>query len=185
MAKDSFISEEEILKGLSDPSTRRKAFEAVVKKYGQQLYWKIRAIVMTHEDADDVLQNTFLKAWASLNDFKNLSKLSTWLYRIAVNESLDMIRKRRRTTSVGIDSVKGLADKLLADQYFDGDRTQAVLQEAIATLPEVQRAVFTLRYYDNVRYNEMSKIMNTSEGALKASYHIASKKVSEYMEKNL
>jgi RNA polymerase sigma-70 factor (ECF subfamily) len=184
MTKSIFDSEEEILKGLADPNYRRKAFEAVVRKYGQQLYWKIRAIVLTHEDADDVLQNTFLKAWASLADFRNLSKISTWLYRIAVNESLDMVRKRRRTSSVDIDSVKGLAEKLLADQYFDGNQTQALLQEAIATLPEVQRAVFTLRYYDNVKYSEMSKIMDTSEGALKASYHIAAKKVSEYMEKH-
>ena len=184
MAKTTFNSEEEILKGLSDPTLRRMAFEAVVRKYGQQLYWKVRAIVLTHEDADDVLQNTFLKAWASLADFKNLSKISTWLYRIAVNESLDMIRKRRRATNVDIDSVKGLAEKLLADQYFDGDHTQSMLQEAIASLPEVQRAVFTLRYYDNVKYSEMSKIMDTSEGALKASYHIAAKKVSEYLEKH-
>lgn len=180
----TFNSEEDILKGLANANQRRAAFEAVVRKYGQQLYWKIRAIVITHDDADDVLQNTFMKAWTSLSEFKNLSKISTWLYRIAVNESLDLIRKRRRVNNVDIDSVKGLAEKLLADQYFDGDRTQALLQEAIAALPKVQRAVFTLRYYDNMRYSEMSKIMETSEGALKASYHIASKKVAEYMEKH-
>ena len=176
--------ERELSAQLLNPKTQRSAFGEVVRQYSEQLYWQIRRIVLTHEDADDVLQNTFLKAWASLADFRNLSKLSTWLYRIAVNESLDLVRKRRRTTSVDIDSVKGLAEKLLADQYFDGDHTQAMLQEAIASLPEVQRAVFTLRYYDNVKYSEMSKIMDTSEGALKASYHIASKKVSEYMERH-
>jgi RNA polymerase sigma-70 factor (ECF subfamily) len=183
MVKLPQYSEKEILSLLADPAKRRKAFEVIVSKYSQQLYWKIRTIVVSHDDADDVLQNTFLKAWASLDDFRNLSKISTWLYRIAINEALDMIRKRRRANDVSMDTVAGIAETLMADPYFDGDQTQALVQEAIAALPDVQRTVFTLRYYHNVKYSEMSQMLDTSEGALKASYHIAQKKVTEYVEK--
>jgi RNA polymerase sigma-70 factor (ECF subfamily) len=127
------------------------------------------------------LQNTFLKAWNNLGDFRNQSKISTWLYRIAINESLDFIRKQKNKISADADL--SVANKLMADDYFDGDSTQALLQEAIATLPDVQRTVFTLKYYEEMKYSEISKILGTTEGALKASYHIAVKKITEYVKK--
>ncbi len=127
------------------------------------------------------MQNTFLKAWNNLGDFRNQSKISTWLYRIAINESLDFIRKQKNKISADADL--SVANKLMADDYFDGDSTQALLQEAIATLPDVQRTVFTLKYYEEMKYSEISKILGTTEGALKASYHIAVKKITEYVKK--
>ena len=166
---------------LLDPAKQRKAFEQVVREYGEQLYWQIRRMVLIHEDADDVLQNVFIKAWSHLDDFHQESRLSTWLYRIAVNESLDFLRKQKNSTMIHTDDVEsGVANMLVADNYFDGDETQALLQEAIDQLPDVQRTVFTLRYYDEMKYSEMSRILKTSEGSLKASYHIAVKKISEF-----
>ena len=165
---------------LADPQTQRKAFEMVVRQYSEQLYWQIRRIVLTHEDADDVLQNTFIKAWGCLDNFRYESKLYTWLYRIAINESLDFIRKQKAAVAVDNDSLT-VANQLMADEYFDGDKAEAKLQEAIAMLPDVQRLVFCMRYYDEVKYSEMSKILKTTEGSLKASYHIAVKKISEYL----
>ncbi len=155
----------------------------IVDQYSQSLYWKIRSIVLTHEDADDVLQNTFLKAWKSLPTFQGKAKLSTWLYRIAINESLDFLRRQKTTTLSSADADLSVANRLMADDYFDGDKSQAVLQEAIATLPDVQRTVFTLRYYDEMKYSEMSEILGTSEGSLKASYHIAVQKITDYVKR--
>ena len=168
---------------LSDPTTQRKAFEQVVREYGEQLYWQIRRMVLTHEDADDVLQNVFIKAWSHLDDFHQESRLSTWLYRIAVNESLDFLRKQKNNTMIHTDDVEsGVANMLVADNYFDGDETEAMLQEAISQLPDVQRTVFTLKYFEDMKYSEMSRILKTSEGSLKASYHIAVKKISEFFK---
>ena len=155
----------------------------IVDQYSQSLYWKVRSIVLTHEDADDVLQNTFLKAWKSLPTFQGKAKLSTWLYRIAINESLDFLRRQKAATLSSADADLSVANRLLADDYFDGDKSQAVLQEAIATLPDVQRTVFTLRYYDEMKYSEMSEILGTSEGSLKASYHIAVQKITDYVKR--
>lgn len=176
------IDEQQLIAMLSDPSTQRKAFELVVRQYSEQLYWQVRRIVLTHEDANDVMQNVMLKAWSSLDSFRQDSKLSTWLYRIAINESLDFVRRQKVADIVSTDDSVGIANTLMADRYFDGDETEAQLQEAIAQLPEVQRTVFNLRYYDEMKYSEMSKILNTSEGALKASYHIAVKKISEFFK---
>ncbi len=155
----------------------------IVDQYSQSLYWKIRSIVLTHEDADDVLQNTFLKAWKSLPTFQGKAKLSTWLYRIAINESLGFLRHQKTAALSSADADLSVANRLLADDYFDGDKSQAVLQEAIATLPDVQRTVFTLRYYDEMKYSEMSEILGTSEGSLKASYHIAVQKITDYVKR--
>ena len=155
----------------------------IVNQYSQSLYWKIRSIVLTHEDTDDVLQNTFLKAWKSLPTFQGKAKLSTWLYRIAINESLDFLRRKKAATLSSADADLSVANRLLADDYFDGDKSQAVLQEAIATLPDVQRTVFTLRYYDEMKYSEISEILGTSEGSLKASYHIAVQKITDYVKR--
>ena len=173
------MKEEKILQMLAQPEKQREAFGIIVRQYSEQLYWKIRNIVQDHDDANDVLQNTFMKAWMALGDFQSKSKISTWLYRIAVNESLDHLRRQK--TKVSADEDISLANRLLADEYFNGDETQALLQQAIAKLPDVQRTVFTLRYYDNMKYSEMSRVMNTSEGALKASYHIAVKKIHDYV----
>lgn len=167
---------------LADPKTQRQAFGMLVSQYSETLYWKIRRIVLTHDDANDVLQNAFLKAWSNLDDFQNKSKISTWLYRIAINEALDFVRREKNKVSADEDI--SVANRLMADDYFDGDEAQALLQEAIAQLPDVQRTVFTLRYYDDMKYSEMSKVLNTSEGALKASYHIAVQKISEFFRKH-
>lgn len=178
----SLLDESEIQQLLADPDQKQRAFSVLVNQYGRPLYWKIRSMVVTHEDADDVLQNTFLKAWRSLDDFRGGSKLGTWLYRIAVNESLDFLRREKTRTSGQPNAALSVADRLSSDPYFDGDRAQALLQEAISTLPDVQRAVFTLRYFDNMKYKEMSQILQTTEGALKASYHFAVDKVKHYLE---
>lgn len=156
-----------------------EAFSLIVDKYSETLYWKIRQIVLTHDDANDILQNTFLKAWQALDTFEGKSKLSTWLHRIAINEALDFIRRNKKRMAAADSG--GVASMLLADEYFDGDKAQAMLQEAIATLPDVQRTVFTLRYYNNIKYSEMSRILDTTVGALKASYHLAVKKITQYV----
>ena len=174
-------TDQQLISSLSNPSTQRMAFEQVVRQYSEQLYWQIRRIVLTHEDANDVLQNTFIKAWQGLEGFHGDSKLLTWLSRIAINESLDFMRRQKNLTLVSTDDADlGVSDRLMADDYFDGDETQAQLQEAIASLPDVQRTVFQLRYFDEMKYSEISRLLDTSEGALKASYHIAVKKITEF-----
>ena len=168
-----------------DEISRRRAFESIVNNFSEQLYWQIRHMVLSHDDANDILQNTFIKAWTNLDSFMGYSRISTWLYRIAINESLDFVRKQKNVEMVSSDDVDtGIANQLLADDYFDGDATDAQLQEAIAQLPEVQRTVFNLRYYDEMKYSEISRITGTSEGALKASYHIAVKKISEFFHRH-
>lgn len=162
----------------------REAFAQVVQQYSEPLYWKIRRMVLSHDDANDVLQNVFLKAWTNMGEFKNKSRMSTWLYRIAVNETLDFLRKKKRMDSFCGSDDASVANQLLADEYFDGDETQAQLQEAIAQLPEVQRMVFNLRYFDEMKYSEMSRLLDTSEGALKASYHLAVKKITEFFKQH-
>lgn len=175
------LDETDILRQLSEPENRKQVFTWVVNQYSEQIYWKIRSIVISHDDADDVLQNTFLKAWKSISDFHGKSTLYTWLFRIAINESLDHVRRKKQAGEYTGECDGGLVQRLLADEYFDGDKSQALLQEAIAQLPDVQRTVFTLRYYDEMKYSEMSRALHTTEGALKASYHIAVKKISEYV----
>ena len=175
------IDEQLLLKQLRDPKTQRRAFETVVRQYSEQLYWQVRRIVLTHDDANDVLQNAFIKAWQALDNFHGEAKLLTWLSRIAINESLDFMRRQKNLTLVSADDANlGVADRLMADDYFDGDETQAQRQEAIASLPDVQRTVFQLHYYDEMKYSDISRLLDTSEGALKASYHIAVKKITEF-----
>ena len=168
-------------KRLINPETRRVAFEELVRKYSAQLYQQIRRIVQYHDDADDVLQNTFLKAWTALDNFRGDAQVTTWLYRIAMNESMTFLQKQRN--NVSLDDEEGLAARSLeSDPYFDGDEIEAQLQEAIAQLPEKQRIVFNLRYYDEMPYEEMSKVLDTSVGALKASYHFALKKLQKFLD---
>ena len=172
--------EQEIMNQLKDPKTRRKAFEQLVNRYSEQLYWQVRHIVLLHEDADDVLQNVFLKAWSKLDTFHQESKISTWLYRIALNESLDFMRRKKAQMVSMDDDAATVGSMLLADDYFNGTEVEAMLQEAVAQLPDVQRTVFNMRYFDDMKYSEISEILQTSEGSLKASYHIAVKKISEF-----
>ena len=177
------LSDKEMIDMLQDPHTRREGFAVLVRQYSEPLYWKVRRIVLNHEDANDVLQNAFLKIWNNLDTFQGKSALSTWLYRIAINEALDFVRRQKNVNSatVSTEDEPGVAARLMGDDYFDGDEAQARLQEAVARLPEVQRTVFTLKYFDELKYSEISKILDTSEGALKASYHLAVKKITEYL----
>ena len=174
-------NDSQIATRLLDLKTRRAAFEQMVDIYSEQLYWQIRRLVFVHEDADDILQNVFLKAWKNIDTFRNDSKLSTWLYRIALNESVDFIRKKKNETSLPAVE-ESLAQKLMADEYFDGDEIQATLQEAIASLPDKQRIVFTMKYFEEMKYSDMSNILGTTTGALKASYHIAVNKICEFFK---
>lgn len=156
----------------------------MIHEYQEVLYWQIRRLVISHDDADDVLQNTFLKAWMALDDFRADSKISTWLFRIAINESLSFLEKKKRSTDLISGTDDFLANQLQADSYFDGDETQRLLQKAIAQLPDKQKAVFNLKYFQEMKYEDMSQVLNTSIGALKASYHHAVKKISDFFQLN-
>lgn len=174
-----------LVKRLQDPATQQAAFSELAGQYSEQLYWQIRRMVVWHDDADDVLQNVLIKAWTGIGSFRGQSKLSTWLYTIAMREALDFLRsKASRDAHVGEGDAEKIADRLAADRYFDGDKAQILLQQAIATLPDVQRAVFNMRYYDELKYKDMSQILGTSEGALKASYHIAMTKITDYVKRH-
>ena len=178
--------ENDIIAQLQDPEMQRKAFEKVVKAYSEQLYWQIKRMVISHDDANDLLQNTFLKAWGSIEYFRGDAKLSTWLYRIAVNETLTFLAKEREQRNLKVDDADDfLLLNVESDDYFDGDRAQRLLQEAIVRLPEKQRLVFNMRYFDEMKYEEMSEIMGTSVGALKASYHHAAQKIEKYLHEHI
>jgi len=172
----------ELLSQFRDPETKEKAFTSIIKKYQERLYWHIRRIVVEHEDANDVLQNVFIRVWNGLENFREDAQLYTWLYRIATNECLTFLEQQKKRASVPIDeSENGLSNKIIADKHFDPNKLEWKLQLAIQQLPEKQRVVFTLRYYDEMPYEEMSKVLETSEGALKASYHHAVKKIEDYI----
>ena len=179
-------NEKEIIALLQDSSRQRKAFECIVKEYSEQLYWQIRRLVFSHEDANDILQNTFIKAWTNIDYFRGDAKMSTWLYRIALNECLTFLNKQRAANQLSIDEAdKELLNKLESDTYFDGDDTQKIFLQAIHTLPEKQQIVFNLKYFKEMKYEEISEIVGTSIGALKASYHHAVKKIEAFLEKHL
>lgn len=185
MANNNTYDEAIIVEQLHHPDTARQAFGLVIKHYTSTLYWQIRRMVIDHDDANDVLQNTFLKAWTSIDNFRGDAKLSTWLYKIAINESITFINKKKALNNISIDDDNSfLVNSLESDQWFDGDDAQAKLQRAIATLPEKQRIVFNMRYYDDMKYDEMSEILGTSVGALKASYHHALKKIESFFADN-
>ncbi|MBB4036238.1 RNA polymerase sigma-70 factor (ECF subfamily) [Dysgonomonas hofstadii] len=175
-------AENKLVERLHNEKTQQAAFAELVKEFSEPLYWQIRKIVLSHDDANDVLQNTFIKIWTSIDNFRGDSKLSTWLYRIAINESITFLNKQRSANNVSMDDVDSfLVSKLEGDEYFDGDEAQLKLQKAILTLPEKQRIVFNLKYFDEMKYEEMSEILETSVGALKASYHHAVKKIEEFL----
>lgn len=180
MAFTAPIDEKELVKQLQDPKTASQAFNVLLKTYTQPVYWQIRKMVLNHDDANDLVQNVFLKAWNNLCNFRGDAKLSTWLFKIAVNESINFINKEKQRQELTEDSDDSfLLNNLEADSFFDGDALQKELLAAIARLPEKQKLVFNMRYFDEMKYEEMSEILGTSVGALKASYHHAVKKVTE------
>ena len=181
MAQKTTYDEQLIITQLHSPDTVNAAFAKVMEHYTQLLYWQIRRMVIDHDDANDVLQNTFIKAWTNIHNFRGDAKLSTWLYKIAVNESITFINKKKAQNNISLDDdATFLTNSLEADKYFDGDQAQIKLQKAIATLPDKQRLVFNMRYYDDMKYEDISEILGTSVGALKASYHHAVKKIESF-----
>ena len=185
MATRVKYDEAEIIEQLHKQATCRAAFGKVIEHYSEQLYWHIRRMVIDHDDTNDVLQNTFIKAWTNIDNFRGDAKLSTWLYKIAINESITFINKKKVQNNISLDDDDSfLVNSLEADKYFDGDDAQIKLQKAISTLPEKQRIVFNMRYYDEMKYEEMREILGTSVGALKASYHHALKKIETFFENN-
>lgn len=181
--RKSSYNEREVLALLQDKETQKEGFEMIVREYSEQLYWQIRRMVLSHEDANDLLQNTFVKAWINIDYFRADAKLSTWLYRIALNECLTFLNKQRAAGMVAIDDPEAsVIQKLESDPYFSGDSAQLLLQKALLSLPEKQRMVFNLKYYQEMKYEDMSEILGTSVGALKASYHHAVKKIEKYIE---
>lgn len=176
-------SEEKLVKRLQDPESRNDAFRELLGLYKERLYWQCRNIVKNHEDADDVLQNTFLKIFRNIEKFKGDSKLFSWMYRIATNEAITFLNNRAKKQQISSEELQQkIIDNLENDVYFEGDEIQLKLQKAIATLPEKQQQVFNLKYFQELKYREMSDILDTSEGALKASYHHATKKIEEYLK---
>lgn len=181
MTSKYIYDEEAIIEQLYKQDTVREAFGKIVEHYSQPLYWQIRRMVIDHDDANDVLQNTFIKAWGNIESFRGDAKLSTWLYKIAINESVTFINKKKALNNLSIDDDNlFLTNNLVADKFFDGNEAQVKLQKAIATLPDKQRLVFNMRYYDEMKYEDMSEILGTSVGALKASYHHAVKKIEAF-----
>ncbi len=176
------MNDEELLELYRNPDTRRNAFNQIVRTYQQRIYWMVRKIVIDHDDANDITQEVFIKAWNALDKFRGDSKLYTWLFRIAHNESINFLKKKRRRYFVPINDVEGeLAEKLQSDPLIGGDEIQLKLQQAILTLPEKQRLVFNYRYFEEMPYEEMSEVTGTSVGALKASYHWATKKIEAFL----
>ena len=176
------LDDKELLIQFREPATKERSFTLIIKKYQEKLYWHIRRMVVSHDDANDVLQNMFIKVWNALENFREDSQLYTWLYRIATNESLTFLEQQKKRASVSLSDVEsGLSNRLKADKHFDANKLEWKLQVAIQQLPEKQRVVFNLRYYDEMPYEKMSKVLETSEGALKASYHHAVKKIEDFI----
>ena len=176
------VEDAEILNKFQDEKTRNEAFNLLLNKYQQKIYWHIRRMVIDHDDADDLSQDVFIKVWKNLAGFRNDSQLYTWMYRIASNECITFLNKKKQRNNVSIeDEAYNLADTLADSSYFNGDAAQKKLQNAIITLPEKQRLVFNMKYYDDMKYEEMSDVLGTSVGALKASFHLAVKKIEAFL----
>jgi RNA polymerase sigma factor (sigma-70 family) len=172
------VEDAEILQKFGVENTRNAAFNLLLSKYQQKIYWHIRRLVIDHDDTDDLVQETFVKVWKNLANFRNDSQLYTWIYRIATNESITFLNKKKNKNNVSIDDMGSeLAETLTESAYFDGDKIQRKLQAAILTLPEKQRIIFNMKYFDDMKYDEISEVLGTSVGALKASFHIAVKKI--------
>ena len=177
------IAEETLVNQLKSADTQAKAFEVLIDTYKERLYWQVRRIVLNHDDADDVLQNTFIKVFRNIDGFKGDSKLYSWMYRIATNEALSFLKAKSRKLGVDNEALhERMANNLQADVYFEGSEIQLKLQQAIATLPEKQKLVFNMKYFEELKYEEISEILETSVGGLKASYHLAVKKLERYLK---
>lgn len=175
-------SEEKLLELLRNPKTLRQGFAQLVAEYSERIYWQIRKMVLSHDDANDIMQDVFIKAWTNIDNFRGEAKLTTWLYRIAINESITFLNKKRSQNNVSVDDDDSyLMNSLESDAYFDGNEAQKLLQNAILKLPEKQRLVFNMKYFDEMKYEDMSEILGTSVGALKASYHHAVKKIENFL----
>ncbi len=178
------MKDEEIIKLLENENTQEQAFRAILKTYKEKIYYHVRKIVIDHDDADDVTQEAFIKIWRNLDKFRGDSKLYTWLYRITTNEALTFLQKKRRDQSVSLDDNEILVSQLespKSDSYLDGDEIQIKLQKALLVLTDKQRVVFNLKYFENLKYEEIAEITETSVGGLKATYHFAVKKIEEYL----
>ena len=175
------FNEKEIIRQLKDESSRAEAFSLIVRRYSEKIYWHVRNMTLSHEDSNDIVQETFIKAWSNIDKFRGDSQIQTWLYRIAINETLTFIGKNKN--NVSLDTPEGaIADLLESDTYFNGDRAEALFREAIERLPAKQRLTFNMKYFEGMKYEDMSLILDTSVGALKASYHIATKKIEEFLK---
>lgn len=176
------VEDADILEKFRAEKTRNEAFGLLLNKYQQKIYWHIRRLVIDHDDSDDLVQDTFVKVWKNLGNFRNDSQLYTWIYRIATNECITFLNKKKQKNNVSIDEVDtDLGEKLTSSEYFDGDKIQRKLQQAILQLPEKQRVIFNMKYYDDMKYDEISEVLGTSVGALKASFHIAVKKIESIL----
>lgn len=179
------VEEKDLVIALQSQKDKEFAFKSLVSQYKERLYWQIRKIVLNHDDTDDVLQNTFIKIYKNIDSFKADSKLYTWMYRIATNEAITFINKRAKRNNITFEDVKNKAvANLTSDVYFEGDAIQLKLQNAIALLPQKQQLVFTMKYFEDHTYEELSEILDTSVGGLKSSYHIAVKKITEFLKSN-
>jgi len=172
------VEDAEILSKFNDEKTQNVGFNLLLQKYQQKIYWHVRRLVIDHDDADDLVQETFVKVWKNLHKFRSDSQLYTWIYRIATNESITFLNKKKNRNNISLDEVNSeLAETLASSTYFDGDKIQRKLQQAILTLPEKQRIIFNMKYFDDMKYEEISEVLGTTVGALKASFHIAVKKI--------
>ena len=179
------FSDQELLEKFREEGSRHYAFNLLVKKYQQRLYWHIRRIVIDHDDSNDIIQNVFIKVWKALDGFRNDSQLYTWLYRIATNESITFLNSKKKRFTISFDDVEHeLSNSLSSDTYFSGEKIQLKLQQAVLKLPTQQRIVFNMKYYDGMKYEEISAILGVSVGGLKASYHHAVKKIEKYLTGN-
>lgn len=176
------VEDDEIIAKFSEERTRNEAFNLLITKYQEKTYWHIRRLVIDHDDADDLVQEVFIKVWKNLSKFRSDSKLYTWIYRIATNDCITFLNKKKQRNNIPLDDVSAeLSESLVASSYFNGDKIQMKLQQALLTLPEKQRLIFNMKYYDELKYEEISEILGTSVGALKASFHIAVKKIEVFM----
>jgi len=176
------VEDEEILEKFANERTRNESFNLLISKYQEKIYWHVRRLVIDHDDADDLVQEVFIKVWKNLAKFRSDSKLYTWIYRIATNECITFLNKKKQRNQTPLDEVvEELSESLVASSYFNGDKIQLKLQQALLTLPEKQRLIFNMKYYDELKYDEISEILGTSVGALKASFHIAVKKIEVFM----
>jgi len=176
------VEDEVILSKFQDEKTRNEGFNLLLQKYQQKIYWHVRRMVIDHDDADDLVQDVFVKVWKNLPGFRSDAQLYTWMYRIATNECITFLNKKKQKNNIPLDDVAyELADTLADSTYFNGDQAQRKLQQALLTLPEKQRLVFNMKYYEDMKYDEISAVLGTSVGALKASFHLAVKKIEAFL----